>query len=290
MDRVIQGEGRAAQDVQRDGTYSDRVARDRVTQDRATQDRVRLDPRVKFWLGLSVLALGLALMALLVTDGMYNQRHFHISRIALSGDAPHVDRTVLRETVIDMIDGNYFSLDTREIMDALGDLPWVEKVRLRRQWPDTLMIHIEEYQPIALWGEDKWLTTTGKLVALPLPSNVALPQLNGPAAQAGEVWKKYQDWASLFARHGIRLSSMSLSRQHLYTLALEYTSPGSKDAHGFSMILAESNADQQLLTFLEARRQALIETPGQIKTVDLRYPSGFSVSRYEPEALAKSDR
>ena len=49
------------------------------------------------------------------------------------------------------------------------------------------------------------------------------------------------------------------------------------------------DSDQQLRTFLEARRQSLIESPGQIKTVDLRYPSGFSVSHYEPETLAKSD-
>ena len=127
-------------------------------------------------------------------------------------------------------------------------------------------------------------------MALPLPSNVALPQLSGPAGRADDVWSKYQAWAALFGRHGIRLNSMDLSRQHLYTLYLEYTSPGYADAPGFSMVLAETNADQQLRTFMEARRQALIEAPGQIKTVDLRYPSGFSISRYEPETLAKSDQ
>ena len=149
---------------------------------------------------------------------------------------------------------------------------------------------VEEHQPIALWGKEKWLTTTGRLVALPLPSNVVLPQLSGPSSRVDEVWSKYQDWSAIFARHGIRLRSMDLSRQHLYSLELEYTSPGSEEARGFSMILAESNSDQQLSAFLEARRQALIEAPGLIKTVDLRYPSGFSVSRYEPEALVKRDQ
>jgi cell division protein FtsQ len=188
-----------------------------------------------------------------------------------------------------MIDGNYFSVDTGKIIKALHALPWVEKVRLRRQWPDTLMINIEEHQPIARWGEEKWLTTTGKLVSLPLPANIVLPQLSGPITQVDRVWPKYQKWAALFARYGIRLRSMNLSRQHLYTLNLEYTTRRDNLVKGFSMILSESNSDQQLNAFLESRRLALIEYPGLIKTVDLRYPSGFSISRYELEKLANND-
>lgn len=261
-----------------------------ITADSVTMTRPRIDPAVKLWLALVGMLVALLTVVLLVTDGLYNPRHFNISRIALSGDAPHVDRDKLRVSVIEMIDGNYFSLDTEKILNVLHELPWVEKVRLRRQWPDTLMIDIEEYQPIALWGEDKWLTTSGKLVALPLPPNVALPQLSGPSGRVNEVWARYQKWAELFARHGIRLGSMDLSRQHLYTLDLEYTSPGSDEASGFSMVLSESNSDQQVQTFLEARRQALIEYPGLIRTVDLRYPNGFSISRYEPDKLVKTDQ
>lgn len=250
---------------------------------------VRLDPKLRFWLGLAGLLVVFVLSVILITDGLYNPRHFNISRIALSGDAAHVDRVSLRQSVVEMIDGNYFSVDTGKIIKALHALPWVEKVRLRRQWPDTLMINIEEHQPIARWGEEKWLTTTGKLVSLPLPANIVLPQLSGPIAQVDRVWPKYQKWAALFARYGIRLRSMNLSRQHLYTLNLEYTTRRDNLVKGFSMILSESNSDQQLNAFLESRRLALIEYPGLIKTVDLRYPSGFSISRYEPEKLANND-
>ena len=88
----------------------------------------------------------------------------------------------------------------------------------------------------------------------------------------------------------MRLGSMNLSRQHLYTLGLEYTSRSAGTARGFTMILSESNADSQLSAFLESRRQSLIEYPGLIKTVDLRYPSGFSVSHHEPEKLANIER
>ncbi len=258
--------------------------------DSTTIPTLRVDPKWKLVVGLIGLLIALGLVVLLVTDGLYNPRQFNISKISLTGDAAHVDRDSLRQSVVEMIDGNYFSLDANKIIKALHTLPWVEKVRLRRQWPDTLMVDIEEFQPIALWGEDKWLTTTGKLVALPLPPNVALPRLSGPSSEVDQVWPKYQKWAALFARNGLRLSKLNLSRQHLYTLDLEYTTRRENAIKGFTMILSEANADSQLNAFLESRRQALIEYPGLIKAVDLRYPSGFSVSFYEPEKLVKTDK
>ena len=247
-----------------------------------------IDPRVRIGLSLLGLVLLLGLGTLLVTDHLYNQEQFNIRKITLTGDAAHVDRKQLQASVVEMIEGNYFSLNDTKIAEAISELPWVDTVRLRRQWPDTLMIDIEEYQPIAHWGDAQWLTTTGKLVTLPLASNVVLPQLDGPLNSADRVWETYQKWSALFARNGIRLRKMRLSKQHLYNLKLEYTTYQENAPRGFDMVLAEGNADQQLVTFLSSRRQALIDFPRQIKTVDLRYTSGFSISRHEPEKLAKS--
>ncbi|MEE9446871.1 MAG: FtsQ-type POTRA domain-containing protein [Arenicellales bacterium] len=244
----------------------------------------------KFKLVIS-LVLGVAAfsaISVLVVDRLYNPQYFNISQISLTGDAAHVDRKTLTESVSKMIEGNYFSVNSKKILSALHTLPWVETARIRRQWPDTLMVNIEEYQPVAHWGERRWLTTTGKLVELPLPKNIILPHLSGPKDQVPEVWEKYQQWAKLFSQNGLNLRKVHLSKQHLYTLEVQYSGKQStqKVAKGFEMILLESNASQQLKTFLSSRQQALIETPNLIKMVDLRYPSGFSVSHYKVNNVA----
>ena len=248
-----------------------------------------LDLKTKFWLSLVGLLGVLVVVAMLVADQLYSPEQFNISKISLTGDAAHVDREALKQSVIEAVDGNYFSLNSKKIIDVVQALPWVEKVRLRRRWPATLMIDIEEYQPVAIWGADRWLTTTGKLVQLPLPKNVVLPRLNAPSHEVETVWPKYKQWSAKFARQGLRLQSMTLSQQHLYTLQLEYTSPMASEHRGFEMVLAESNAEQQIEIFLSSYQQSLIDTPGLIKTVDLRYPSGFSVSRHEPEGFVQAD-
>lgn len=248
----------------------------------------RIDPGLRLWLGLLGLVLILVLCSVLITDRLYNQEQFNIRKITLTGDAAHVDREQLQTSVVKMIEGNYFSLNSDSIVKTISTLPWVDTVRLRREWPDTLTIDIQEYQPIAHWGEEQWLTTTGKLVTLPLARNVVLPQLDGPLNSVDRVWETYRKWSALFAQNGIRLRNMKLSKQHLYTLKLEYTTFQENAPRGFEMVLAQDNADQQLVTFLSSRRQALIDYPRRIKTVDLRYTSGFSISRYEPDKLAES--
>jgi len=126
-----------------------------MTIDTHLMPTLRIDPMLRLGLGLAGLVVALAMLVVLIMDGLYNPRHFNISKITLSGEAAHVDRDSLRKSVVELIDGNYFSLDANKITKSLHTLPWVEKVRLRRKWPDTLMIDIEEYQPIALWGQDK---------------------------------------------------------------------------------------------------------------------------------------
>lgn len=246
--------------------------------------------KLKYWFSLIALVTVLAMGGMLIADRLYNPELFNISKITLTGDAAHVDREALKQSVIETIEGNYFSLDSKKIIDVVQALPWVEKVRLRRQWPATLMIDIEEHQPVAIWGDERWLTTKGKLVTLPLPKNVVLPKLSGSANEVSVVWKKYKQWAANFARQGLRLNSMSLSKQHLYALQLEYTAKTAGRIKGFEMVLAESNADDQMNAFLASYRQSLIDYPGRIKMVDLRYPSGFSISQHEAKELVQTDQ
>ena len=37
-------------------------------------------------------------------------------------------------------------------MDAL---PWVERADVRKQWPDTLEVQLQEHEPFAFWGQDR---------------------------------------------------------------------------------------------------------------------------------------
>ncbi|MFT5274160.1 MAG: cell division protein FtsQ [Saprospiraceae bacterium] len=229
---------------------------------------------IRVLIGITTLAI-VGLTTGLLVDRLYQPTGFQLKKVALSGNPQHVDEALLKEAVVKALAGNYFSIDMAAIQQAMDEFVWVDEVSIRRRWPDTLMIDVTEHKPIARWGEDKLLTTKGKLAELPLVKTVWLPTLSGQADQHDYIYGQYQAWASAFSNQGLRLVSVKLSAQHLWTLQVEVL--GKMRRAPFEMILLEANSSAQLDSFLKSIRQSLIEHPRGIERVDLRYSSGFSI-------------
>lgn len=243
---------------------------------------------IRVLIGITALAV-VGLSAGLLLDRLYQPADFQLREVALLGNPQHVAQQQLKEAVTQALAGNYFSIDMAAIQQAMGQFAWVDEVRIRRRWPDTLMIEVIEHQPVARWGSDKVLTTKGKLVSLPLPKPALsrrgatwLPTLSGQQNQQTYIYQQYQAWAAAFSNQGLRLIALDLSPQHLWTLTVEVL--GQQPNTSFVMVLLEENSAVQLARFLQSIRQNLIAHPRAIQRVDLRYSSGFAI-KWHPQTL-----
>src|SRR4051812_15445823 len=82
---------------------------------------------------------------------------FTLKVIRLEGaDAPlrHVNPATVRGTAIPRITGNFFTANLDAVRQAFESVPWVRKATVRREWPNKLIVAIEEHVPLAIWGED----------------------------------------------------------------------------------------------------------------------------------------
>ncbi|MFX6702108.1 FtsQ-type POTRA domain-containing protein, partial [Acinetobacter baumannii] len=52
------------------------------------------------------------------------------------------------------IHGNFFTADLTAVRAAFEAVPWVRKAMVRREWPDRLVVKIEEHKALGTWGED----------------------------------------------------------------------------------------------------------------------------------------
>ena len=52
-----------------------------------------------------------------------------------------------------------------DVVDVVEGLGWVREVRARRHWPDALHVAVRRETPVARWGKDAWLTTSGAVVS-----------------------------------------------------------------------------------------------------------------------------
>jgi len=48
--------------------------------------------------------------------------------------------------------GIFFSINLEAVRQSLEQLPWVRHAEVRRQWPSSLEVSIEEHVPVAFWG------------------------------------------------------------------------------------------------------------------------------------------
>jgi cell division protein FtsQ len=74
---------------------------------------------------------------------------FRVKEVEIRGCQKIPEKTILSLAKIEGMP-NLFTLPLKKISDRIGVHPWVEYVRVRKVFPDKILIHIEERKPMAI--------------------------------------------------------------------------------------------------------------------------------------------
>ncbi len=77
---------------------------------------------------------------------------FRLADITVEG-RHYIDADTLRNTIAVKPGDPLLSVDLSVMRARITALAWVKDVRVRRAWPDRLLISIDERQPIAIWRD-----------------------------------------------------------------------------------------------------------------------------------------
>ncbi|NKB75925.1 MAG: FtsQ-type POTRA domain-containing protein [Gammaproteobacteria bacterium] len=246
------------------------------------------------WVALIAFTLVVVLLVVLLADRLFHPEKFQINEIEVKGEFNHVDGQQIKEVVESYLVGNYFSASLLKLETHIEALPWVFSASLRRVWPSTLQVEIVEVQPVAKWGEDRWVNFTGDLVARQETQKAArLPLIDGPEKQRSMIWENFQTWSSLFGEHGLILNELKLDHGHLWyldvslgALAATYKESASASAavlldHSITVIVEKQEAKEKVERLIDVLKQELLLKFSRIHSIDLRYPNGFAVGWIE---------
>jgi cell division protein FtsQ len=170
--------------------------------------------------------------------------------------------------------------DAKGARARIGTLPWVKSVSVRKIYPDTLDVQIEERQPFAIWQHGSELTlieASGNVIA-PFSSNrhASLPLVIGLGApeKAAAFVAKVEQYPELAAR----VKGYIHIGERRWDLRLE---------NGVTIKLPEDGADEAIAEVLELdRRQGLLSR--DIAAVDLRLADRL-VIKLTPEAALRRE-
>jgi len=193
-------------------------------------------------------------------------------------DLQHVNELTVRNGVLGKINGNFFTTDLEQVRTTFEAVPWVRKASVRREWPNQLIVQVEEHEALGTWGEDgRLLSVKGEVFTANLAEadeDHELPAFEGPAGSEKEVLNRFAELRGWFAPIRLVPESISLSDRYAWTVKLN---------NGMSVELGREkdkdtlHARVQRLVSIYPQLVARLEE-GRIDTIDMRYPNGLALS------------
>lgn len=203
-------------------------------------------------------------------------RNSLITKVRVIAPYTHISPAPLQKAIADHIAGTFFGIDVATLRQELIAIPWVHEVYIRRKWPDTLIIKIDEQQPIAQWKNEALLGIDGALFTPPKNSfPPSLPLLLGPEESVREVVTTYQEMERILFPLHFKVAQLDLNEQGNWHITMRRED---KTGNDITVFLGNDNILAKLQGFVAAYPKIVLNDPERIiETIDLRYKNGIAV-------------
>ena len=200
---------------------------------------------------------------------------FPLRQVVVTNAPERVTPLQLEYVVREAVHGNFFLVDLDAARNTFEKLPWVRHADLRRRWPDTLELGVEEHHAVARWqqqdAESRLVNDQGEVFSAASADD--LPLFVGPEGSAAEVLARYREFSGEVASLGRHLQSLTLSPRQAWQFRLD---------DGALVELGREESPRQIserMARFVAGYGATAKKIGQrLALVDLRYTNGFAVS------------
>ena len=224
--------------------------------------------------GLVALALFASCLWWLAQRPMFTLK---VIRVEGSGiELRHVNPLTVRGTALPRIKGNFFTANLETVRTAFETVPWVRRAMVRREWPNQLIVTLEEHMPLGTWGDDgRLISVKGDVFTVNLDEaeeDGELPEFGGPEGSEKEVVARFQEMHQWFAPISLTPESVHLSERYAWMVKLD---------NGMAVELGR----EQTRTTLRERVERLVgvypqlvaRLQNRIESVDMRYPNGLAL-------------
>jgi cell division protein FtsQ len=188
----------------------------------------------------------------------------------------HVNASTVRTTAVPRIKGNFFTANLDTVRVAFEAVPWVRKASVRREWPNKLIVTVEEHEPLGTWGEDgRLLSVKGDVFTANLAEaeeDHELAEFAGPEGSEKEVVARYRELQSLFKPVSLSPDAVRLSSRYAWSVKLN---------NGMTVELGREASSTTLKDrvdrLVKIYPQLVTRLQDRIESVDMRYPNGLAL-------------
>lgn len=227
-------------------------------------------PQLLNWIANFLFATSIVMMLYVLLYVVVHLPIFPLREVKVEGHLTHVTREQIKLIVAKHLKGNFFTLNLERTRDAFQKLPWARNVSVRRQWPDQIIVVVEEHEALARWGNMALVNTHGEIFHAAYDED--LPVFYGPGDGVMEVTKGYGLYSNALNKADIKIAQVSLSPRRAWEI---------KTDKGMLIVLGRVDVGSRLEKFVKGYNSTIRQLNVVIKYADLRYPNGFAVRKPE---------
>ncbi|KRD42219.1 cell division protein FtsQ [Acidovorax sp. Root275] len=242
----------------------------------------------------SVLFVGCA-MAVLAAGAWWVLRYpgFAIARIVVQGELVHNNAVTLRANVAPHLAGNFFTVDLRAARNAFEQVPWVRRADVRREYPGSLRVELQEHDAVAYWGPESGSALVNRQGEV-FEANVGdveqdgLPRLLGPVGSSPEVLLMHGLLQPVFKPLGLEVETLELTGRGGWRATLDSDAVVELGGGTPQEVVQRTQRFTRTLTQVAAQYGRRVDA---LESADLRHAGGYAlrmrgVSTVVPDAAA----
>jgi cell division protein FtsQ len=227
----------------------------------------------------TTVALFAAFAGMLLAAGLGwlgRQPVFSLKAVRIDSEVAHSNAVTLRANVLPKLTGNFFTLDLVRARAAFESVPWVRQAVVRREFPDSLRVTLQEHQAVAFWGPEadaRLVNSFGEVFEVNQGDVEAedLPLLNGPTGQAALVLTGYRLIGPLLEQLDTSLTRLELTGRGSWRGWLE---GGAVIEMGQG---SPAEIQARVRRFVATVTQTASKFGRDLESADLRYGNGYAI-------------
>lgn len=226
------------------------------------------------------LALGLVLLALIAAWVAFSPARV-ITEVQLNGDLERLKPAEVEALVAPYVGQSFWRIDLERLHADILHLDWVYKVKVKRRWPNKLILEITEQKPVARWGDDGLLNQEGDIFyPYDIGSFQRMVVLDGSAIQSRALLQKLQVFQDAFSTLNWTIDSMTAQADGVWRIHF---------LSGVTLLLDDHDWQGKLDRFIRAYPKTHQDLRKFAHVFDLRYSNGFVIKQKTPQSRPASE-
>jgi len=193
---------------------------------------------------------------------------FPIREVKVDGVYHYVSPDMLQNVMMPYVENGFFNVNVVGAQTALAKIPGIDQAEVRRVWPGTVEMSLQEEKAVARWGNHQLLSQDGEVFQpLEVLGLDVLPMFVGNIKNRHKILDMYDKMQKILPNDKPILKLQFTGNQWQVFFK-----------KGPSAILGSKDIQTRLSTFLHYAPSIEKESADKvIQSIDMRYPSGFAV-------------